>query len=167
MTESQFSSFGTCNSLFPLDVHGRTCESLLRACCRQLPKAISVPHIKDGVPGLSQGETSVILTFPLRVPPKPCITWLHTWARWLQWSTYQLTPRVLKQNFKSVDLDQTFRSLPALEIVSLGNSLVVQWLGLHTSHWWGPGFNPGRGTKIPQDVWRGKKNKKTRNHQPR
>ena len=123
-----------------------------------------MPHtlrmVSQAIPG-----TSVILAFPFQVPPKPPITWLHTWARWLPWSTYQRTLRVLKQNFKSVDFDQTFRSLPALEIGSLGNSLVVQWLGVHASCWWGPGFNPGQGTKIPQDVWCGKKKKKG-NHQP-
>ena len=123
--------------------------------CQGLFQPHTLRMVSQAIPG-----TSVILAFPFQVPPKPPITWLHTWARWLPWSTYQLTLRVLKQNFKSVDFDQTFRSFPALEIGSLGNSLVVQWLGVHASCWWGPGFNPGQGTKIPQDVWCGKKKKK-------
>ena len=64
MTESQLSPFGICNSRFPLDVHGCTCDSLLRACCRQLPKAISVPHIKDGVPGHPRNKCDPRLSFP-------------------------------------------------------------------------------------------------------
>ena len=38
-----------------------------------------------------------------------------------------------------------------------GNSLVVQWLGLHTFPAKGPGSILGRGTKIPQATQRGKK----------
>ena len=34
-----------------------------------------------------------------------------------------------------------------------GNSLAVQWLGLHTSTAGGTGSIPGWGTKIPQAAW--------------
>ena len=34
-----------------------------------------------------------------------------------------------------------------------GNSLAVQWLGLHASTAKGTGSIPGQGTKIPQAVW--------------
>ena len=37
--------------------------------------------------------------------------------------------------------------------VFLGNSLVVQWLGLHAFTVKGPGSFPGRGTKISQVAW--------------
>ena len=40
-----------------------------------------------------------------------------------------------------------------------GNSLAIQWLGLHTLTAEGPGSIPGRGTKIPQAAWRGQINK--------
>ena len=43
---------------------------------------------------------------------------------------------------------------------TLGNSLVVQWLGLHALTAEGPGSIPGRGTKIPQATWYGQKKKK-------
>ena len=38
-----------------------------------------------------------------------------------------------------------------------GNSLVVQWLGLHTSTAQGPGSIPGQGTKVPSAMRHGKK----------
>ena len=38
-----------------------------------------------------------------------------------------------------------------------GNSLAVQWLGLHTSTAEGPGSVPGRGSKIPQAARGGQK----------
>ena len=41
----------------------------------------------------------------------------------------------------------------------VGNSLVVQWLGLHTFTAEGAGSIPGWGTKIPQAVWCGPSNK--------
>ena len=37
-----------------------------------------------------------------------------------------------------------------------GNSLAVQWLGLHAFTAEGPGSISGRGTKISQAVWHGK-----------
>ena len=40
---------------------------------------------------------------------------------------------------------------------NIGNSLVVQWLGLCISTAGGPGSIPGRGTKIPQAAWCGQK----------
>ena len=48
------------------------------------------------------------------------------------------------------------------KIPDLGNSLVVQWLGLHAFIAEGPGSIPGQGTKIPQAVSRGQKKKKSR-----
>ena len=38
-----------------------------------------------------------------------------------------------------------------------GHSLVVQWLGLHTSTARGTGLISGQGTKVPQTVQRGQK----------
>ena len=40
---------------------------------------------------------------------------------------------------------------------TLGNSLAVQWLGLHASTAGGKGLIPGRGTKISQATWHGQK----------
>ena len=42
----------------------------------------------------------------------------------------------------------------------LGNSLVVQWLGLHAFTAEGVGLIPGWGTKIPQAAWCGQRKKK-------
>ena len=47
--------------------------------------------------------------------------------------------------------------------IFLGNSLVVQWLGLGTFHCHGPGSIPGRGTKILQATWPGQKQKTKKN----
>ena len=41
-----------------------------------------------------------------------------------------------------------------------GNSLAVQWLGLHTFMAEGAGSTPGQGTKIPQASQCGQNNKK-------
>ena len=41
----------------------------------------------------------------------------------------------------------------ALEYVSIGSSLVVQWLGLWASTAEGTGLIAGWGTKIPQATW--------------
>ena len=41
-----------------------------------------------------------------------------------------------------------------------GNSLAVQWLGLHTLTAKGPGSIPGQGTKTPQAARCSKKKKK-------
>ena len=43
----------------------------------------------------------------------------------------------------------------------VGNSLVVQWLGLHasTAGAGAMGLIPGLGTKIPQALWHGQKKK--------
>ena len=38
----------------------------------------------------------------------------------------------------------------------MGNSLVVQWLGLSAFTAKGVGLIPGQGTKIPQAAWRGR-----------
>ena len=46
-----------------------------------------------------------------------------------------------------------------LYIKILGNSLVVQWLGLCTFTAKGPGSVPGRGTKIPQAMQHSQKKK--------
>ena len=43
-----------------------------------------------------------------------------------------------------------------LELI-IGTSLVVQWLGLHTSNAGGVGLIPGHGTKIQHAVWCGQK----------
>ena len=39
----------------------------------------------------------------------------------------------------------------------LGNSLVIQWLGLHASTAGGIGSVPGWGTKIPHALWHSQK----------
>ena len=43
-----------------------------------------------------------------------------------------------------------------------GNSLVVQWLGLHAFTAMGPCSIPGRGTKILQAIWCSLKNRQTK-----
>ena len=45
-------------------------------------------------------------------------------------------------------------------IQNIGNSLVVQWLGLCAFTAEGQGSVPGQGTKIPQAKWHGQKKKK-------
>ena len=44
--------------------------------------------------------------------------------------------------------------------IKRGTSLVLQWLGLCASIAGGTGSIPGRGTKIPQAVWCGPKQRK-------
>ena len=44
--------------------------------------------------------------------------------------------------------------------LTFGNSLAVQWLGLHAFTAEGPGSVPGRGTKIPQTAWQSQEKKK-------
>ena len=46
-----------------------------------------------------------------------------------------------------------------VKIFDLGNSLVVQWLGLHAFTAEGPGSIPGRETKILQATWHDQKMK--------
>ena len=46
----------------------------------------------------------------------------------------------------------------------LGNSLVVQWLGLHAFTAEGVGLIPGWGTKIPQAAWCGQRKKKKKKY---
>ena len=46
------------------------------------------------------------------------------------------------------------------KIPDLGNSLVVQWLGLHAFTAEDPGSIPGQGTKIPQAASHGQKKNK-------
>ena len=48
------------------------------------------------------------------------------------------------------------------EKVKFANSLVVQWLGLHTSTAGWSGSIPGSGTKILQTSWPKKKKKKVK-----
>ena len=47
--------------------------------------------------------------------------------------------------------------------LTLGNSLVVQWLGVRALTAEGPVSMPGQGTKIPQAVWHGQKETKQKN----
>ena len=47
-----------------------------------------------------------------------------------------------------------------MKIMHVGNSLAVQWLGLPAFTAVGPGSIPGQGTKIPQAMRRGQKEKK-------
>ena len=56
-------------------------------------------------------------------------------------------------------LDRMLNSMRTRAILnlSLGNSLVVQWLGLSSFTAEDPGSIPGQGTKIPQAMWCGKK----------
>ena len=44
-----------------------------------------------------------------------------------------------------------------LNMISIGNSLVVRWLRHQDFTAKGPGLIPGRGTKIPQAPWHGLK----------
>ena len=45
--------------------------------------------------------------------------------------------------------------------MGMGTSLAVQWLRLYASTAESPGLSPGRGTKIPQAMNRGKKKQRT------
>ena len=54
----------------------------------------------------------------------------------------------------------TIRKKTISLITSLGTSLVVQWLRLHTSPVGGEGLSPGWGTKIPHTTWHGQEKKK-------
>ena len=47
-----------------------------------------------------------------------------------------------------------------IKVYKVGNSPVVQWLGLRVLTAEGLGSIPGQGTKIPQAVWHGQKKKK-------
>ena len=47
-----------------------------------------------------------------------------------------------------------------IRIEPLGNSLAVQWLGLHAFTAENMGSIPGRGTKIPQAAWHGQERKR-------
>ena len=51
-----------------------------------------------------------------------------------------------------------YHKLGILKKQKFGNSPAVLWLGLCTSTAKGPGFIPGRGTKIPQAVRHSQKN---------
>ena len=56
----------------------------------------------------------------------------------------------------------TIRKKTISLITSLGTSLVVQWLRLHTSPVGGEGLSPGWGTKIPHTTWHGQKKKENK-----
>ena len=43
------------------------------------------------------------------------------------------------------------------KITSVGNSLVVQWLGVHPSTAWGTGYIPGQESKSLHATWHGQK----------
>ena len=49
-----------------------------------------------------------------------------------------------------------------IKVYKVGNSPVVQWLGLRVLTAEGLGSIPGQGTKIPQAAQRGKKQNKTK-----
>ena len=55
-----------------------------------------------------------------------------------------------------------WRFLNKLKIDLPGNSLAVQWLGLHASTAGVTGSIPGWGTKIPHATWQSQKKKKKR-----
>ena len=55
-----------------------------------------------------------------------------------------------------------FKYIHSEEMRELGNSLVVQWLGLHAFTAKGMGSIPSQGTKIPQATWCGQNFKKTK-----
>ena len=66
---------------------------------------------------------------------------------------------------KNKVINQSYFSFPSLNFIIykieiIGNSLVVQWLGLHASTEGGMASIPGRGTKIPQAAGCGQKIKK-------
>ena len=53
----------------------------------------------------------------------------------------------------------------SLKFKKEGNSLEVQWLGIHTSTAGGTGSIPGRGTKIPHAARRSQKQTKKKTQQ--
>ena len=58
-------------------------------------------------------------------------------------------------SYKNLKLSVLKQGGNNLKYSNLGNSLVVQGLGLHAFTAKGPGLIPGRGTEIPQVVWLG------------
>ena len=52
------------------------------------------------------------------------------------------------KDFKAIIINIFKEWKPCFKEVKKGNSLVVQWLGLHASTARGPGSIPGQGTKI-------------------
>ena len=57
-----------------------------------------------------------------------------------------------KSGYLSLQLKQSYIAFPCTKACSRGNSLVVQWLKLHTPNAGGPGSIPGQGTRsrMPQ-----------------
>ena len=53
--------------------------------------------------------------------------------------------------------DIMLREISQIKKTSIGASLVVQWLGLHTFTAGGTGLIPALGTKIPHAMWYGQK----------
>ena len=77
---------------------------------------------------------------------------------WVHFQVHDLALRVSFALSKDCLLNQPidFALVILIEIENLGNSLVVQWLGLHTFTAEGRGSVPGWGTKIPQAEGRNK-----------
>ena len=71
---------------------------------------------------------------------------------WVHFQVHDLALRVSSALGKDCVLNQSidFTLVILIEIGNLGNSLAVQWLGLHTFTAEGRGSVPGWGTKIPQ-----------------
>lgn len=61
------------------------------------------------------------------------------------------------QRWTRHSLGAGFNKTVTMEKVFLGNSLAIQWLGLHASRAGTMGFIPSWGTKPPQAVWCGQK----------
>ena len=76
-----------------------------------------------------------------------------TCGLWLLYWTTQLCGHFLKYGVQTTCIFW-------LKVETAGNSLVVQWLGLHTSTARAMGLIPGWGTKIPHALQRGPKKKK-------
>ena len=77
---------------------------------------------------------------------------------WVHFQVHDLALQVSFALSKDCLLNQPidFALVILIEIENLGNSLVVQWLGLHTFTAEGRGSVPGWGTKIPQAEGRNK-----------
>ena len=75
-----------------------------------------------------------------------------------QWNRMQ-SPEINPCTYGQLIYDKGGKSIQCRKD-SLGNSLVIQWLGLCTLTAEGPGSIPARGTKITQALWHGQKKEK-------
>ena len=73
---------------------------------------------------------------------------------WYLWIQLEMNWNILVIITRS---GMTFKNISIIKKKGGGNSLVVQWLGLHAFTAKDQGSIPGQGTKIPQATWCGQK----------